>query len=283
MPPLHAHAQLRSECHEAVVGDAGQDGRGVRSDIGDEVAVAADAEEVRRAALVDIALLLGVQEDAAESLPVCGLGGTEGGGVVAPDFPLPGAEWRRAVHVTVDDEGCAVEADGIVRPDGGRYDGEEEISRRADAQSRGDADEQRPEIECGAGLVRREPVTVMLIGQKDAAAEEFDGHRGHAECFGAARHAPRVLLHTEDTHPAVRSAEGLESFEGLLPVLQACGTQVHLHRLVGRHDRFGPCTVVILTADDSVRLGVVKAQGFPIYIHSEIQDSIFKIQYYILC
>ena len=58
---FHLHAHILGQLHEALVGDGGQDGSALGSDIG----VVLNAEEVGSAGLVDILLLLGIEIELA--------------------------------------------------------------------------------------------------------------------------------------------------------------------------------------------------------------------------
>ena len=54
---LHLQAQILGNLHQTLVGDAGEDGRRLRRDVG----VLLDTKEVGSATLIDVLLLLGVE------------------------------------------------------------------------------------------------------------------------------------------------------------------------------------------------------------------------------
>ena len=261
---LDLHAHILSQLHEALVGDRGQDAGALRGDVGTVL----DAEEVGSAGLVDIFLLLGVEVELAGILAtMAGLGvGLEAGGVVTTDLVDTGAEGGGAVILAGDDVGVGLEAALEVGSHGGDEDEEEILVGGFHTHGDAGADEQRTQVEAGAGAVRRDEALVHLDDALAHLDEFLGGQLGHHDAAAGALQTLGVGFGAEDADLAVFAAVSFQALEGFLAVVEAGGSHVDFDVLGGRDLDFTPLTVAEVAAHIVVRFYVTKRKVLPIYV-----------------
>ena len=200
-----------------------------------------------------------VQEQTVHSLRMRRFGRAERRSIVAAYLEGARSERCRTVHMPVHYKRRAMELAGIVRSYRRGNDDELEIPSRTYTQPRRCTDQQRPEIQCRAGSVRRYKIHVLLQCQVNRFAEDLFRHRFHIQSLCALRHPARILPPAEDTDLTVHSAERFQSLERLLSVLQTSGGYMQMQELVLGCVRFFPFAVMICRADNIVRFGIMKS------------------------
>lgn len=116
--------------------------------------------------------------------------------IIAADLGAPSALGRRAIKVLEDERRDRVHA--VVDADGQHVHQERVLLGRVQAQLRRAAKQQRPDVHCGAGAVRRYELGVERHGQVHAFVEVLGGYVGDANVRGRVLHALGVLLRPED-------------------------------------------------------------------------------------
>ena len=107
-----------------------------------------------------------------------------------------------------------------------------------------------------------------LIGRNEALVEahhllyHFDellgGKFGHEDSAAGALQAGCILVGTEHTYLAVGTAICLESLEGFLTVVKACGCHVQGDSLLAAHLYFAPRTVAVVATHVVISLHVTE-------------------------
>ena len=263
---LDLDAHILGQLHQALVGDAGQDGGRLRGDV-DTVL---DGEEVGGAGFVDIFLFLGVQVELAGVLAaVASLGvGPERSGVVATDLVDTGSEGSRTVILAGDDVGVGLEAALEVGSHGGYEDEEEVLVGGFHAHGDAGADEQRTQVEAGAGAVGRDEALVHLDDELAHFDEALGGQFGHHNAAAGALQASGVLVGTEQADLAVLATVGFQTLEGLLTVVKARSGHMDVDAFLGGDFNLAPFAVAIPAAYVIIRFQVTKRKVLPIYIHN---------------
>ena len=85
--------------------------------------------------------------------------------------------------------------------------------------------------------------------------------------------ASGVFLHAEYTHFAVDAAEGLESFEALLSIMQTRGCGMDRNHLVACGIGLFPYAILARRTNDIVRLGIVKCGLHNVVVNVIMQKS----------
>ena len=259
---LHLESEVEGQLLEALVGDGGQDGGRLGSDVG----VVFNAEEVGGTALVDVFLLLGVEVELAGVTRLVGLVvGAQAGGVVASYLIYTCAEGCGAVVLARD----AVVGAGKASLEVGAYRGdedEEEVLRGGVYSHLGaGAYHERAQVEGGAALVGRNEALVELDDLLGHLDEEVGGHLGHHDAARGALHAGSVFVDAEDANLAVGAAEGFLALKRFLSVVEAGGCHVQVDCLRGADFNFSPFAVAVAAAHVVVGAHVGERKFFPIY------------------
>ena len=87
-------------------------------------------------------------------------------------------------------------------------------------------DEQWTDVECCATLIGRNPFLIETYHLFDHFGEEFGGKFGHENTATSALQTLGIVLHTEDAYLSVWTAVSLQTFKGLLSVVQTGGSHV---------------------------------------------------------
>ncbi len=262
---LDFHAHILGELHEALVGDGGQDGSALRGDVGTVL----DAEEVGSAGFVDIFLLLGVEIELAGILTAMASFdvGLEGSSVVTTDFIDTGAEGSGTVVLAGDNVRVGFETALEVRSDGGDEDEEEVLVGGFDTHGDAGADEQRTQVEAGAGAVGRDEALVHLDDFLAHLDEFLGGQLGHHDAAAGALETLGIGFGTEDADLAVFAAIGFQAFEGFLTIVERGGGHVHFDVFGAGNFDFTPFAVAEVAAHVVVGFDVTEGEVLPIYIH----------------
>ena len=264
---LDLHAHVLCKLHEALVGDGGQDAGTLRGDVGTVL----DAEEVGSTGLVDILFLLGVEVELAGVLAaMASLGvGLEGSSVVAADLVDTGTQRSTTVVLAGDDVWVGLEAALEIRSHGGDEDEEEILVGGLHTHGDAGADEQRTQVEAGAGTVRRDELLVHLDDLLAHLDELLGGELGHHDAAAGALQTLGVGLGTEDADLAILAAVGFKALEGFLAIVEAGGSHVYVDALRTGDLDLAPLPVAEVAAYIIIRFHVTKRKVLPIYIHHD--------------
>ena len=262
---LDFHAHILGKLHEALVGDGGQDGSALRGDVGTVL----DAEEVGSAGLVDILLLLGVEIELAGILTtVAGLDvGFEGSGIVTTDLVDTGAERSGTVVLAGDDIGVGLETALEVGSHRGNKDDEQILVGGFHTHGDAGTDEQRTEVEAGAGAVGRNEALVEFDDLLAHLDKFLGGQLGHHDTAAGALQTLGVGFGTEDADLAIFAAVGFQTLEGFLTIVEAGGGHVDFDVFGAGSLDFTPFAVTEVAAHVVVGFDVTEGEVLPIYIH----------------
>ena len=271
---LNLHTHILSELDEALVGDRRQDG----SALGGDVGVILDAEEVGCTSLIDIFLLFSIQIELASILTTmasCGMS-LQAGSIVATDFIDTSAQRSAAVIVAGDNIRIGLESALEIRSDGSDEDEEQILVSGFDTHGDARTNQKRTEVEAGTSTVRRNETLIHLDNLDAHLLEALGAQFGHHDAAASALQAGSVLFQTEDANLAIFAAEGLQTLESLLAIVQAGCSHVDVDGLFGRNFNFTPLTVAVPAADIIIGFHITERKVLPINIHVFINFRVIK-------
>ncbi len=190
--------------------------------------------------------------------------GTQRSGVVTAYLVDTGTQWSRAVPLTHDGVLVAGKTTLEVRANRCDEDQEQVVLGRMNANLRADADEQRADIQRSTTLISRYPLLIEAHHLLHHFLKHLCRHLWHHDAVAGTLQACGVVFHTEDTHLAVGTTVSLQSFKGLLTIVKAGGSHVHVDVFVGTHLNLAPFAVTIITPHIVVGLTVTEGQILPI-------------------
>ena len=255
---FNLHAQMGSQRAEAIVGDAGQNGVGERRNIR---ALGVDAQEVGGAELVDILVFDGVEVEVnGEAFVVADLVRKKGCAVVATHLDSACAVRSRAIEVIHHQSADGLEAAFVVGADGHHQDDEGVFIGLIHANLRASADEQGTDIHGGTCAIRRNKLDVGLHDATEGIHEKLFRDGGHAAALGASVEAACILQGAERLDFPVFRLIDLQTFKGILPIVEGGGGHVNLQ--IGFFYQFAcvPCAVAPGVADVAVHIHVGKSE-----------------------
>ena len=128
------------------------------------------------------------------------------------------------------------------------------------------ADEQRTDIERSTAFVGRNEALIELHHLLHHFLKLIGGQFRHQNAAASALKALRIVLHTEHADFSVRTTECLESFKGLLAIVEASGRHMDVDGVFRRHFNFAPLAVAIVTAHVVVGGQIAELQVGPVNI-----------------
>ena len=139
------------------------------------------------------------------------------------------------------------------------------------AYLRSRTDEQRTDIKSGTAFVRRNETFVRFYYLAHGFAKQLGGKFGHQNAPAGALQTLGIGLRTEHTDFAVLAAECLQSFERLLPVVQASSRHVDIQRFFRTQFQFSPFAVAVIATHVVICLHIPERQISPIdFFHTII-------------
>ena len=187
-------------------------------------------------------------------------------GVVSADLDIAGAERSGAVVFIEDESLHGFQSAFVICAGGDDHHDEGIAGSGGDADLGCGSDEERAHVEGAACSIGRD---VVGIGGDDAIEgfkEQFDGDGCHAGAASGPHHAFGIGLRAESDDFSVFLAEGFETFEAFLTVVQAGSGHVDIQ--VGfLYERSGvPLSILPNVFDVTGRIAVLKTEVVPIKI-----------------
>ena len=257
-------AKVATNLHQAVVCDRWQNAFRFWRDVG----VAFDAEEIRSAALVDVALFFRIEIDGGVvAKRVCYGVGLQTSSVVAAHLVATRAERCCAVVLTQNAGVHCAETVIKIGADG-RYIHDEFIFLRwAHAKQRTYTNYYWANVERRIFAVWWNETLVHADCHFDSFDEFFGWHLWHHQSVARTLQAQSVGFGTENADFAIDAARGFDAFVGLLSVVQARRgyRDVDFGRVVGA--QFAPLAVFVVAAYIIIGLNIVETYLFPIDFH----------------
>mmetsp|Transcript_12372 Transcript_12372/g.17004 ORF Transcript_12372/g.17004 Transcript_12372/m.17004 type:complete len:204 (-) Transcript_12372:367-978(-) len=196
-------ALVGRQLHEALVGDAGQDGVALRGHEGRGGAV--HGHEVGGGELLHEAVGLGVQvQHYGEALLLRGRVGQQVGRVVARHLDVAHSPGGRAVESVRDQGGDGPgQPAAVVVGHGHDHHHQAVLIRRLQTHPRPAAEQHRPDVEGAPSAVRGQVGQVVPHHHADPLREQLLRHLRHAYPPAGGRDPPRVFIGSEDADLAV--------------------------------------------------------------------------------
>ena len=192
--------------------------------------------------------------------------GKQTGRIVTPDLHVTCSTWSSAILLTIDGNTDGFDTRFEIGSDRRAVDNQQRILGGFYTQPGCRTEHHRTQIQRRSRTIRRNETFVEL----DDLDAGLNDHllRGNRQTKPLCRrlHATGILLDTEKTHLAIRSAESLQTFEKLNTVMQTRCRHVHLNILVLRYDHLAPLAVRIGETNVVIRLAIVETERTPIRI-----------------
>ena len=194
-------------------------------------------------------------------------------GVVARGLDGSGAVGRGPVIGPLDHGVHGFDAALVIGAHGHDHDDEFILFAGVDADLGRSAEHHRTDVEGTAGAVGRHIVGVVGHDGLDRFNEIRHREGRHHEAAGGVGHAFAVFLGPEDPEFAVLAAEGLESFEDRLPVVQHIGGDGKIDGVLTGKFPGIPGAVGVVETDVAPRGHELKSEFFPFDVHLRIPPN----------
>ena len=107
-------------------------------------------------------------------------------------------------------------------------------------------------------------MAIELHNLQDCLLEESIGKRLHQNGVARSLQALGILVHAENTNPAILATESLEAFEACLAIVQHSGGHMHRHFFTLANTEFTPRTILKGATYIVRSLAVTESQTAPI-------------------